>query len=61
VEKGAIDQVIPREQTWDPTDPASAARLAAEQAAAQAEQAAQQGDQTGSQKDAELVNALKTE
>jgi len=60
VEKGAIDQVIPREQTWDPTDPASAARLAAEQAAAQAEQAAQ-GDQTGSQQDAELVNALKTE
>lgn len=57
IEKGAIDQVIPRDQTWDPTDPASADLVA--QAAADA--AAAQGDQTGSQQDAELVEALKSE
>ena len=38
VEKGACDQCIPREQTWDPTDPSSAEAVAALQAAAQAEQ-----------------------
>jgi len=54
VEKNAIDQVIPRSQTWDPTDPASVARLAAERAAA--EKAAAEGQQ-----DTELVEALKNE
>jgi len=54
VEKGAIEQAIPREQTWDPTDPASADRVAEEQAAA-AEEA------KGTKSDPEMVSALTSE
>lgn len=37
VEKDAIDQVIPREQNWDPTDPEALAAIAAGEAAAAAQ------------------------
>ena len=62
IEKDAIEVTIPRDQTWDPTDPSSAEAAAAMQAAAQkeAEQAAAvaAGTQTLSAEDAELQSAL---
>lgn len=50
IEKSAIDMPIPREQTWDPTDPSSAEARAALQAAAAAEKAKAEAVKAGTAK-----------